>query len=466
MNSIIDELEKYYLNFKLGEEQRDALLSIFNFIHNKEENQCSLVGSAGSGKSSITRLIIWYLEQQEIRYIIAAPTHKAKRVISEHTERDVTTIHQLLSLKPTLDILELDFKDLRFSSNTLDNGIPRDGILIIDEASMINEALFDYITEQCVYKNCKVIFILDEKQLQPIKDYKLSKATRINLVFRLNKIYRQKDDNPILDILSELREKTKYSFKEIISENGNLILYNNWQKLIGKNLSLFKQAVQQENPNIVKLLAYTNRRVDAFNGVIRKAIFNNDDEYNEGDILMAHDSCEYKTDRYMSYKLFNSNDYIVKEVFPTTKFICGILTKGFELELYSVYEGFSLFVYILSLENSMEVFNAIAYNIENIRFNAINCKNKKDQKKIWVEYFKLMGSFLTPIDMSFQGRIIRNRSLGYGYCLSVHKSQGSSFDNVLVDMENILRCTNKQELRQLQYVSMSRTRKDIHMLIK
>jgi len=78
----------------------------------------------------------------------------------------------------------------------------------------------------------------------------------------------------------------------------------------------------------------------------------------------------------------------------------------------------------------------------------------------------MYGSFLTPIDMSLNGRIVRNKSLGYGYCLSVHKSQGSSFDNVLVDMENILRCTNKQELRQLQYVSMSRTKKDIHMLIK
>ena len=77
-----------------------------------------------------------------------------------------------------------------------------------------------------------------------------------------------------------------------------------------------------------------------------------------------------------------------------------------------------------------------------------------------------MGSFLTPIDMSFDGRIIRSKSIGYGYCLTTHKSQGSSFDSVLIDMENILRCTNKQELRQLQYVSMSRTRKDIHMLIK
>jgi len=382
VNEVVDSLESRFLNFKLGEEQREILLSVFSFVQDNENKQCALIGSAGTGKTSLTRLIIRYLEEEEIRYVIAAPTHKAKRVISEHTERDVVTIHQLLSLKPKLDILELDFKDLRFDSITLDDGIPRNGILIIDEASMINEALFDYITAKCEFKDCKVLFILDEKQLQPVKDYKLSKATRIELVYRLNKIYRQRDDNPIIDVLAELRDKHKFTFKEIISDNGNLILYNNYQRLIGKNLHLFAQAVKEENPNIVKLLAYTNVRVDAFNRVIRKHIFSNDNEYNVGDILMAHDSCEYKIERYMSYKLFNSNDYIIKEVYPTNKNICGIYTIGYELELYSVYEGFTLYVYILSLENPPEVFNAIANSIEQIRFRAIECPNKKEANKI------------------------------------------------------------------------------------
>ena len=77
-----------------------------------------------------------------------------------------------------------------------------------------------------------------------------------------------------------------------------------------------------------------------------------------------------------------------------------------------------------------------------------------------------MGSFLTPVDLVFNGRTIRTKSIDYGYCLSIHKSQGSSFNTILVDMENVFLCKNKQELRQLQYVGLSRTRKDIHMLIK
>ncbi len=50
--------------------------------------------------------------------------------------------------------------------------------------------------------------------------------------------------------------------------------------------------------------------------------------------------------------------------------------------------------------------------------------------------------------------------------MTVHKSQSSSYNNILIDMNNILLCQRPIELRQLQYVGMSRTRKDIDMLIK
>lgn len=76
-----------------------------------------------------------------------------------------------------------------------------------------------------------------------------------------------------------------------------------------------------------------------------------------------------------------------------------------------------------------------------------------------------MESFLTPFDLVYEGRIIRKKSMDYGYCISVHKSQGSSINNVLIDMGNLLTCKNKEDLRQLQYVSMSRTRNNIVLLV-
>lgn len=42
--------------------------------------------------------------------------------------------------------------------------------------------------------------------------------------------------------------------------------------------------------------------------------------------------------------------------------------------------------------------------------------------------------------------------------------QGSTIDNVFVDMKDIKKCTNAEQLRQLQYVSISRSRKNAYVL--
>ena len=41
-------------------------------------------------------------------------------------------------------------------------------LFIIDEASMVNDELLDYIEEHATKNNCRVIFIGDDKQLNPV----------------------------------------------------------------------------------------------------------------------------------------------------------------------------------------------------------------------------------------------------------------------------------------------------------
>jgi hypothetical protein len=42
--------------------------------------------------------------------------------------------------------------------------------------------------------------------------------------------------------------------------------------------------------------------------------------------------------------------------------------------------------------------------------------------------------------------------------------QGSSITNVYIDMKDILKCRDEEELRQLQYVALSRTKNNIYIL--
>ena len=187
----------------------------------------TLSGSAGTGKTQLTKLITRYLEYVGISYLLATPTNKACGVLSQTTQREAVTLHKLLSLKPTINILELDFKDLKFSSDSFSSGIPHNGVLIVDECSMINKELFKFIIDKCENQNSRILFLGDSLQLYPVKERTLAQPFLQGNQVVLTKIFRQKGDNPILDVLSELRTHCMYKFKEIQSKVGNLTIYNN-----------------------------------------------------------------------------------------------------------------------------------------------------------------------------------------------------------------------------------------------
>ena len=456
------QLENKYLNFKLGEGQVEALLSIFNFILYSKDVEYSLIGSAGTGKSSITKLIIKFLDLKHKDYILAAPTHKSKEVLSKVTDKEAITLHSLLSLRPTVDITELDYKDLQFTSDSCLNNIPLKGVLIVDECSMVNKYLYKFIIDKVTEQSCKVIWIGDDAQLRPVKENALSTAFNAKNRYKLTEVYRQANDNPLLDILCELRTKPLYKFNDL--HNQSIIVYDSWQPFLTNNMHLFQEAIKTHNPYKCKLLAYTNKRVSAFNNVIRERIFNSPDEYCIGDILMAYESCEYCDNKY-SFPIINAEEYIVIDIQEEARDIGEIPCLGYRLKLYSVSEGVNKLVWILSLKNSQETFSEIATYIESLRLQAMNSTKPYAKRKNWKQYFDALKTFTTPIDLIYENRVVRKKSLDYGYCITVHKSQGSTYENVLIDMGNILLCKNKTELQQLQYVALSRTKNNIFMLI-
>ena len=96
---------------------------------------------------------------------------------------------------------------------------------------------------------------------------------------------------------------------------------------------------------------------------------------------------------------------------------------------------------------------------------AIYSKNKKTRGRIWGEYYDLLHSFATPIDLIFDNRVIVTKSFDYGYAQSIHKSQGSSYDEVFIDWRNTKICKDEEFRRQLQYVALSRTRSNAYILL-
>ena len=452
-------------SFVLGEEQSEALDKMKNFLSSKDR-VFSLIGAAGTGKSFLMKTLINFMSTKGIPKCLCAPTHKAKLVLERFAEHEAITLHKLLQLSPNLEILELDFKDLKFRVRDDKLQIPRNGVVVCDESSMISDDLFDLLMEKTGMYNCKVIFVGDKCQLRPVNSLTTSKVFNVENKYTLNKIYRQSEKNALMPLLSTLRTDTVSWFDSREAEEGSLYTYDDTLQFIKEAIPSFRKAMLNGDILSTKILAYTNAMVASYNNCMRRVMWDDskDVEYNQFEFLTGYENLDFN-----DYKFWNSMDYIIADP-PEKKdvYIPGFLTlPGYELSLYDSVNKVISQIFILSREIGTDYLQSLASKIEEIRLDAINLKDigrHQIASRRWREYYELIGSFTTPRDMYYDNRLIRKKSFDYGYACSAHKSQGSSFGEIFVDMRNISLCKDKDERRQLQYVALSRTRKDAYLL--
>ncbi|WP_407473249.1 ATP-dependent RecD-like DNA helicase [Chlamydia pneumoniae] len=171
------------LSIDLAEQQREAIKACFS------EKLLIITGGPGTGKSTITQAILKIFEQVTHKIILAAPTGKAAKRMTEITQKHSVTIHALL---------QYDFKTKSFRKNH-DNPIDCD-LIIVDESGMMDthllhhflKALPDYTT---------LVFIGDIHQLPSVGPGNILKdliTSNKMTVIRLNKIFRQVHDSGIV----------------------------------------------------------------------------------------------------------------------------------------------------------------------------------------------------------------------------------------------------------------------------
>ena len=446
----------------LGKDQLQTLNLVKEFL-TSSEIAFSIIGSAGTGKSLLSKHIIEYLESKRIEYAICAPTHKAKTVIERFTGREGVTLHKLLSLSPNIEILDLDFRELKFATRNQIPNFPKKGVIICDESSMISDDLFELLLEKCRQYQCKVIFVGDKAQIQPVKGTSHSKVFDLKNRFELTEIFRQSDKSGLINTLSDLRSKIIYKFEDSIGEDGSLHCYSDIKEFFRTAMPYYHKATKTSDILEVKMLAYTNARVEAFNKKVKELLFDNKNEYNKFEFLTGTENFEFN-----GFKFWNSMDYvIVDEPEKDNIYIPGFISlPGYRLNLFDSSDKICQEVFILSKEITDDYYTSLASHIEETRLEAIELKQRKSKLsgKKWGEYYKIMGSFTSPKDMFYDNRLIRGKSFIGGYAMSTHRSQGSSIQNIFVDMKNILTCRNDNELRQLQYVALSRTRNNAYIL--
>ncbi len=165
-----------HLNIKLADNQLQAVAQAL-----KEKIQI-ITGGPGTGKSTITKAILSITEKLTSKIILAAPTGRAAKRMTEITGKKASTIHSLL---------EFDFKTGRFKKG-LEAPLDCD-LIIIDEASMIDTSLM-YNLLKAIPEHARVIFVGDINQLPSVGPGNVLKdmiASRVIPVTALNEIFRQ-----------------------------------------------------------------------------------------------------------------------------------------------------------------------------------------------------------------------------------------------------------------------------------
>lgn len=180
-------IEKYEAQngITLHQSQKEAVTAAF------ERGVEIITGGPGTGKTTIIKCIAEIFEQQGRKAVLCAPTGRAAKRLSEATGREAKTIHRLL---------DLDFKDgkgyFTYNENTR---LPAD-VVIVDEVSMVDEYVFGALVK-AVDRGAGLILVGDKDQLPSVgAGNVLSDIIKSNViaVSFLSHIYRQSADSIIV----------------------------------------------------------------------------------------------------------------------------------------------------------------------------------------------------------------------------------------------------------------------------
>lgn len=335
---------------------------------------------------------------------ITATTNKAADII------DGRTIFSYLGLimKDDLSsgICKIDYKNAKivFKRN-----------IVIDECSMINQEVYNAI--KTYTRNCKIIYVGDFYQLPPVND----SFSIFNLGIRILELKEPCRTNhmDLLNLCSTIKQNiiSKTIFKNYKPSDNVKFLLSDESK--NKILSTFVPARD-------KILTFTNDAVLSSNSYMRK-LFN-------------------------KQPLFGTDDYFVcKSAVNTNVGLSKVESIKQIKKLHKVFDDKSA---IIETVDGM-IFNVFLdqglykNEISKLADNALAIKDPNLRKAAWRKYFEFKNNVLDIRDI---------------YASTVHSAQGSTYENVFIDIKNIYNIAKRSDLMRLMYVAISRAKEKVYII--
>jgi tRNA A37 threonylcarbamoyladenosine biosynthesis protein TsaE len=436
----------HFKHLNLSNDQEIALTKLEAFIASPAQ-VFMLKGYAGSGKTTILKGLVEYLNSIEKDFALMAPTGRAAKVMREKTGQEAYTIHK--SIYSYEDMVEIEEGDSFFYYYKIRNNVDVTGkIFIVDEASMLSDAksegeffrfgsshlLSDLITYSRVAHpkvNSKIIFVGDPCQLPPVGDNS-SKAfdasylkERFNLSSEeteMKEVKRQGGDSGILSAGAKLRKSISAGFF------NDFNLRSNGKDILNPNYETFLDTWQEaKSPKII--IASKNKTCLDLNLQIREKRFGKANlPIQKSDIVIMGGNNYRKG-------IFNGEFAVINEISEQVTHRTIALRGKNPVTLY----WRDVELVFPDAESSNKIVKGKM--LENF-LNGDNYLKPEEIQALYVD-FTNRNKGLKPRTEEFKEAIMQDEYFNcllmkYGYAVTCHKAQGGEWDNVFTvwDHEN------------------------------
>lgn len=394
------------------------------------DKHVTLSGPAGSGKTFLTSLLIQAFEQAGKTVALVAPTHQAKNVLRNQTGYDVVTIHSLFKIHPDT------YEDQRSFAQSGEVELDDIDILIIDEASMVDDDLFDIIGSH-IPRYCRVIGLGDKYQIQPVRHepgHLSPMFTRFDVV-EMEEVVRQAADNPIIQVATDIRNGGWFSTNWSKERKQGVMHVPNISRMMDAYFSKIKTP---DDLMDYRILAYTNNCVDEFNSIVRSEVYKTDDPFIVGEYIVTQVPVMQNDGKYMQCVIENGGVVKILDI-EQTEFVAKlprVPDETFDVAKLTVQHEEGVYVFMVmwndaNKERFKEYLNVAAQSYKSHAGNT---------RLLWKAFWSLKDS------------IIDTKSLSAS---TTHKSQGSTVKGCFIYTQDFS-FAEPEIIQQLAYVGVTR----------
>ena len=312
--------------FDLEEMQKKAVAAAVN------NGVTIITGGPGTGKTTTIRTIIRYFEQEGLDILLAAPTGRAAKRMSEATGREARTIHRMLELTGGADEERHSFQ--RNEENPLETDV-----VIIDEMSMVDIFLMNALLK-AVVPGMRLVLVGDVNQLPSVGPGNVLRdiinSDRFTVV-RLEKIFRQAAQSDIIVNAHRINAGEQVGPKKD-SRDFLFIQRDNPGNIIGATITLMKDKLPgyvNAGPRDIQVLTPMRKGmlgVEQLNLALQQALNPPDiskQEMLSGSVVLREGDkvMQVKNNYQLEWRVINSYRMPVEEGVGVFNGDCGIIRE-------------------------------------------------------------------------------------------------------------------------------------------